>query len=65
MLLVASSRKLNMKTVLEHHLGPTPWSLANDTDNAALARKLESNVPPAEQIPSPPVCIIDRKDLTT
>ena len=29
MLLVASSRNLNMKDVLEHPLGPLPWSLAN------------------------------------
>jgi hypothetical protein len=29
MLLIASSRKLNMKDVLQHPLGPFPWSLAN------------------------------------
>lgn len=58
-LLVASSRKLDMKVVLEHPLGPAPWSLANDmgtlkkTNKSALARKLETNAAPAEEIPRP------------
>ena len=46
MLLVASSRKLDMKDVLGHPLGPLPWSLANcdgiiKKDNEA--RKLDTN----------------------
>ena len=65
MLLVASSRQLNMKDVLQHPLGPLPWALANDdgslkkTNKSALARKLEGNSSPAEIIPQPSACIID------
>ena len=63
--LVASSRKMNMKDVLQHPLGPLPWSLANcngsmkKTNKAVLARKLESMAAPAEVIPQPSACIID------
>lgn len=65
MLLVARSRQLDMKDVLQHPLGPLPWSLANcdgtikKTNKAALARKLESNAHPAEDFPRPSACIID------
>jgi hypothetical protein len=65
MLLVASSRKLDMKNVLGHPLGPLPWSLANcdgtikKNNKASLARKLETNAHPAENIPGPSACIID------
>ncbi|KAG0727608.1 hypothetical protein GWK47_034280 [Chionoecetes opilio] len=65
MILVASSRKLSMKEVLKHPLGPIPWSLANTdgtpkkTNKAALARKLEAKAAPAEDIERPSACIID------
>ncbi len=47
MILVAESRKVNMKDVLAHALGPLPWALANSdgshrkTNKAALAKELE------------------------
>ena len=69
MLLVASSRKMNMKDILQHPLGPLPWSLANcdgsmkKTNKAVLARKLESMAAPAEVIPQPSACIIDAMSL--
>ena len=69
MLLVASSRKLDMKVVLQHPLGPLPWSLANcdgtmkKTNKAALARNLETKTFPAEDIPKPSACIIDAMSL--
>lgn len=65
MVLIATSRNLNMKEVLKHPLGPLPWSLANGdgtmkkTNKAALSRELEKNVAAAENIPSPSACIID------
>ena len=54
MILVASSRKLSMKEVIKHPLGPMPWLLANTdgaprkTNKAALARKLEAKASPAD-----------------
>ena len=65
MILVASSRKLSMKEVLKHPLGPMPCSLARIdgaprmTNKAALARKLEAKASPADEIKSPSACIID------
>ena len=65
MILVAESRKLQMKQVLAHPLGPIPWSLANGdgslrkTNKASLARELEKKVSPAEIILEPSVTIID------
>ena len=69
MILVAESRKVNMRDVLAHPLGPLPWSLANPdgslrkTNKAALARELEKNVSPAEHVPTPSTCIIDGMSL--
>jgi len=69
MLLVASSRKIEMKEVLQYPLGPLPWSLANcdgtikKTNKAALARKLEANVSSAEEITQPSASIIDGMSL--
>ena len=65
MILVASSRKLSMKEVLKHPLGPMPWSLASidgaprKTDKAALATKLKANASTTDEIESPSACIID------
>ena len=69
MILLAESRKVNMKDVLAHPLGPLPWALANadgslrKTNKAALARELENNVSPAEHIPTPSTSIIDGMSL--
>ena len=65
MILVASSRKLSMKEVLKHPLGPMPWSLANTDgaprkiNKAALARKSEAKASPADEMEYPSACIID------
>ena len=69
MIVIAESRSLSMKDVLSHPLGPLPWSLASTdgslrkTNKSALARKLESNIPPAESIPRPCATIIDGMSL--
>ena len=69
MIVIAESRSLSMKDVLSHPLGPLPWSLASTdgslrkTNKSALARKLESNIPPAESIPRPCATIIDCMSL--
>lgn len=65
MVLIATSRKLDMRSVLTHPLGPLPWSLSNcdgnlkKTSKATLARQLEKNVSLVETIPQPSTCIID------
>ena len=65
MILVAQSRQLQMRDVLAHPLGPLPCALANavvslrKTNKAALARQLERNVSPAEDIRDPSTCIVD------
>ena len=69
MLLVASSRNLNMRDVLKHPLSPLPWSLANcngtmkTTNKAALARKLEKLVSATEQVQQPSACMRDGMSL--
>lgn len=69
MILVAESRKLPMRDVLAHPLGPLPWAIANGdgsirkTNKAALARHLEKSVSPAEVIPEPSTTIIDGMSL--
>ena len=69
MVLVASSRNLDMREVLKHPLGPLPWSLANcdgtmkKTNKSALARYVEKQVSPAETIPNHSACIIDAMAL--
>ena len=65
MILVAESRKINMKEVLAHPLGPLPWSFANSdgslrkTNKTALTKDMEKRVLPAETIPTPSTTIID------
>ena len=65
MILVASSRKLNLKEVLKHPLGPMPRLLANTdgaprkTNKAALVRKLEAKASPTDEMEYPSACIID------
>lgn len=52
MLLLASTRKLDMKDVLKHPLGPLPWALANcdgslkKTNKSALGRHIEQLTQP-------------------
>ena len=65
MILVASTRNLNMQQVLQYPLGPLPWSLANcdgtmkKNPKAVLSRKLEARVSPADVVDWPSASIID------
>ena len=69
MILGAQSRKLEIKDVLSHPLGPIPWSLATadgslrKTNKCGLANYLLKNISPADTIPSPSACIIDGMSL--
>ena len=69
MVLVATSRNLDMRDVLKHPLGPLPWALSNcdgtlkKTNKSTLARHIESRTAPAESIPLPSACIIDGMSL--
>ena len=69
MLLVASSRKLNMRDVLQYPLGPFPWALSDfdgnirKTNKSALVRKLEGTSSAAETIATPSACILDGMSL--
>ena len=69
MILVAQSRQLHVRDVLAHPLAPLPWDLANGdgslrkTNKAGLARELERNISPSEDIPDPSTCIIDGMSL--
>ena len=68
-MILAQSRQLDSRDVLAHLVGPLPWALARaygflrKTNKAALARELERNVSPAEDIPDPSTCIIDGMSL--
>jgi len=51
--------------VLQHPLGPLPWSLATSdgsprkTNKSSLAKEFQKNALPAEDIGKPSACIID------
>ena len=57
MILIAENRKLQMREVLSHPLGPLPWALSTadgllrKTNKAALAKELQTSVPFADVIP--------------
>ncbi|CAH1248853.1 Hypp8457 [Branchiostoma lanceolatum] len=65
MIIIAESRKLHLRDVLCHPLGPLPWSLATTdgslrkTVKSTLAKELQKNVPAADNIPHPSACIVD------
>lgn len=69
MVLIAQNRKLDMRDVFCHPLGPLPWSLANadgtikKTNKSVLASHLESKVQPAEQISGSCAALIDAMAL--
>jgi len=69
MILVAENRKLHIRDVLAHPLGPLPWTFANGdgtlrkTNKAALARELEKSVSAAEVIPESSATVIDGMSL--
>lgn len=65
MIVIAEARKLSMKEVLTHPLGPIPWSLAasdgslRKTAKSSLAKELQKNVPAVDTLPQQSACIID------
>ena len=65
MVIIAQSRKLEMKEVLAHPLGPLPWALAasdgslRKTAKSALANHLQKDTTAAEVIPEPCASIVD------
>ena len=65
MILIAENRKLQIRDVLCHPLGPLPWSLSTadgslrKTSKSTLAKELQKNVPAADEIPQPSACIVD------
>ena len=65
MILVAENRKLDLKELLSHPLGPLPWSLAcgdgslRKTDKSTLAKEIIKVAEPSEAIPDPKANIID------
>ena len=69
MVLTATSKKLDMRAVLAHPLGPLPRSLGNcdgtlkKTSKATLPRKLEKSASLAEEICQPTALIIDGMNL--
>ena len=64
MIIVAENRKLQMREVLCHPLGPLPWALSADgslrkTNKSSLAKELQKSVQAAYVIPQPSACLID------
>ena len=64
MVIIAENRQLHMRDVLCYPLGPLPWALSTvdwslrKTSKAALAKELQKNVPPADEIPQSSACIM-------
>ena len=64
-IVVAQTRKLEMKQVLSYPLGPIPWAIANadgslrKTDKAKFMNDIAENVPVAEAFTEKSACIID------
>jgi hypothetical protein len=65
MILIGQTRKLDMKDILSHRLGPIPWALATPegtlrkTVKPTLAKRLKKDLSPAESIPDNSACVID------
>ena len=65
MILIAQTRKFDIKEVLAHRLGPIPWALATPegtlckTAKSSLPNRLRKNLKPVEAIPEESACIID------
>ena len=64
-IVVAQTRKLEMKKVLSYPLGPIPWALANadgslrKTDTAKFMNDIAQNVPVVEVFTEKSACIVD------
>ena len=69
MIISGQSRKIEVKEMLQHSLGPMPWSLATaegyprKTNKAALAAHLQKNVQLADRPPNNSATIIDGMSL--
>ena len=69
MILIAENRKLQMREVVSHPLGPLPRALSiadgslRKTNKAALAKELQKGVLFADVIPQPSSCMIDAMAL--
>ena len=69
MLVVAQKRAMDLRHVFQLSLGPVPWSLATSDGNIAKSPKakllgaLESDVPPAIEVPNDAAWIIDAMAL--
>ena len=69
MILIAENRKLQMREVLSHPLGPLPWALPTadgslrKTNKVALAKELQKSIPFADVILQPSACMIDAMAL--
>ena len=65
MRLISQNRDLDMKDVLAHPLGPTPWSLVcnnetlRKTNKAAMGKILETLTLPSKNISDNSTCVID------
>ena len=65
MALIAQTRKLNMREVLQYSPGPFPWALGSGegslrkTNKAALANEIEKLAIATDCIPRPTACVID------
>ena len=69
MILIRQTRKLDMRDVLSHRLGPIPLALATPigtlrkTAKCALAKKLRKDQSPVESIADNSACITDGMSL--
>ena len=75
MILIAENRKLQMREVLSHPLGPFPWALSTadgslrenktkkNNNKEALAKEQQKCVPFVDVISRPLACMIDAMAL--
>ena len=69
MILIAENRKLQIREVLSHPLGPLSWALSTAdgslriTNKAALAKEIQKSVPFIDVIPQSSPCMIDAMAL--
>ena len=63
-ILISQTRKLDMKNVFAHRIGPLSWALANPdgtmckTNKATLVQRLNKYLSPAEIMPAKLACMI-------
>ena len=65
MLMMAQTRQLDMREVLQHPLGPLPWALSTadgiqrKTSKSTLGKELKKSCLPAEDIQGSSACLLD------